>query len=179
MHPEPRHQERIAVRGAPRRIVQRPPSRQRGPNRRALLAIVDVASAGLTPEDGPAPDVALEAIVDLASAEIERQEQVLAERRAEETRTATPAALTSDPEEEQRFHRWLVASERIVKAHKDASGWEDAPAHVFGRFVERLRRRHQAEPPTETEPIGPAPDEAQILPLGIWDPVPEGRRIRR
>ena len=182
MHPEPRQQERIAVRNAPRRVVQRPPTRQRGPNRRALLAIVDVASAGLTPEDGPAADVALEAIVDLASAEIERQEQVLAERRAEETRTAAaPTALTADPEEEQRFHRWLVASERIVKAHKDASGWEDAPAHVFGRFVERLRRRHEVEPPTRSapEPVGPAPDEAQILPLGVWDPVPEGRRIRR
>lgn len=182
MHPEPRHEESHAVRTAPRRVVQRPATRQRGPNRRALLAIVDVASAGLTPEAGPAPDVALGTIVDLASAEIERQEQVLAERRAEQTRPVAPpvGALAADPDEEQRFHRWLVASERIVKAHKDASGWEEAPAHVFSRLVGRLRHRQRDEAPAVVpDPAPPAPEEAQILPLGIWDPVPEGRRSRR
>ena len=180
MHPEPRYQERHAVRTATRRVTQRAALRPRGPNRRALLAIVDVASAGLTPEAEPAPDVALEAIVDLASAELARQEVVLAQRRADEERAGAPPAggLPADPEEEQRFDRWLAASEPTMAVHKDESGWEDAPARVLGRLVEVLRRR-RARPSAEPTAVDPAPDEAQILPLGIWDPVPEGRRHGR
>lgn len=185
MHPEARSPERHAVRIAPRRVPLRSAPRPRGPNRRALLAIVDVASAGLTAEAEPEPAVALEAIVDLASAEIERQEQVLAQRRAEEEQTPAPPAGAlgiSEPDEEQRFDRWLAASEEIVTAHKDASGWEDAPARVLGRLVGRLRRQgREARPTGVADPAAgePAPDEAQILPLGIWDPVPEGRRKGR
>ena len=184
MHPEVRYQERHAVRTATRRVPQRSAPRPRGPNRRALLAIVDVASAGLTPEEEPAPAVALEAIVDLASAEIERQEQVLAKRRAEEERPADPAEMIgrSDPDEEQRFHRWLSASEGIVKAHKDETGWEDAPAGALGRLRGLFRRHGTGERPAavaEPPAVEPAPQEAQILPLGMWDPVPEGRRRDR
>ena len=184
MHPEVRSQERHGVHTATRRVPQRPAPRSRGPNRRALLAIVDVASAGLTPEEEPAPAVALEAIVDLASSELERQEQVLAKRRAEEERAADRAGMIgrSDPDEEQRFHRWLSASEVTVKAHKDETGWEEAPAGALGRLRELFRRHGRVErPAAEAEPPAaePAPHEAQIVPLGMWDPVPEGRRRGR
>jgi hypothetical protein len=185
VHPEARHPERHgAVRLAARRVPQRSAPRPRGPNRGALLAIVDVASAGLTPEAEPAPAVALEAIVDLASAELERQEQVVARRGAEEEKGASPPAPplgTAHPDEEQRFDRWLAASEHIVTAHKDESGWEDAPVGVLGRLADRLRKRRRVAPAQVQgpAPAEPAPEEAQILALGIWDPVPEGRRKGR
>lgn len=43
----------------------------------------------------------------------------------------------ADREEEERFDRWLTASDRIIRNHKDEAGWEEPPAGV----LRRLRKR--------------------------------------
>jgi hypothetical protein len=43
----------------------------------------------------------------------------------------------ADLEEEERFRRWLDASESVVRAHKDAGGWEEPPRSM----LRRLRKR--------------------------------------
>ena len=43
----------------------------------------------------------------------------------------------ADSDEDERFHRWLAASDEVVRRHKDSTGWEEPPRGV----LQRLRRR--------------------------------------
>ena len=45
----------------------------------------------------------------------------------------------ADKEEDERFHRWLAASDDIMREHKDSTGWEEPPRGVLRRLS---RRRH-------------------------------------
>ena len=43
----------------------------------------------------------------------------------------------TDVEEEERFRQWIAASDRIVREHKDAAGWEEPPKSVLRRRRKR------------------------------------------